>query len=165
MELVASEVMRRSVETVAASLPLPDLERALVRAGVWGFPVLEAGEIVGVVSRSDVVRQLDQERQTATQTSDFYLDAEGFHVIPLATRDDIADRVGERMEHLTVRDVMQPQVIAVAPDQSLRAVAEMMVDHGVHRVLVTREGRLLGVISASDFVRLFAQGRIAAAGR
>jgi CBS domain-containing protein len=64
------------------------------------------------------------------------------------------------MEHLTVGDVMHRQLFAVSPDQPLRAVAETMVDNGIHRVLVTREGRLLGVISTSDFVRLYAQGRI-----
>ena len=72
----------------------------------------------------------------------------------------VADRVGERMEQLTVSDVMHRHLFTVPPNQPLRAVAETMVDNGIHRVLVTRKGRLLGVISTSDFVRLYAQGRI-----
>jgi CBS domain-containing protein len=55
---------------------------------------------------------------------------------------------------------MHRRFFAVSPEQPLRAVAEMMLDNGIHRVLATREGRLLGVISTSDFVRLYAQRRI-----
>jgi CBS domain-containing protein len=39
---------------------------------------------------------------------------------------------------------MHRQVFAVPANQPLRAVAKAMVDNDIHRVLVTREGRLLG---------------------
>jgi CBS domain-containing protein len=160
MDMTATEIMRRCVQTVAASMPLPKLERAFVQAGVSGFPVIDGNQVVGVVSRSDIVRQLDLEHQTAKCTSDFYRDANGFHEVSLKTSTQVADRVGERMEQLTAGDVMHRQIFAVPPDQPLRAVAQTMVDNGIHRVLVTQEGRLLGVISTSDFVRLYVQGRI-----
>jgi CBS domain-containing protein len=160
MDMTATEIMRRCVQTVAASMPLPKLEHAFVQAGVSGFPVIDGNEVVGVVSRSDIVRQLDLEHQTAACTSDFYRDANGFHEVPLKTSTQVADRVGERMEQLTVGDVMHRQIFAVPPDQPLRAIAQTLVDNEIHRVLVTQEGRLLGVISTSDFVRLYAQGRI-----
>lgn len=160
MDMTAGEVMRRCVQTVSPSMSLPELGRAFVRAGVWGFPVVDNDRVVGVVSRTDIVRQLESEHQIAKHTSDFYQDASGFHEVPLTTVDQVADRVGERMEELTVGDVMHRQLFAVDPEQSLRAVAETMIDNVIHRVLVTREERLVGVISTSDFVRLYAQGRI-----
>ena len=159
MEMIATDVMRRCVQTVAANMPLAKLDAAFVESGVSGFPVVEGEKVVGVVSRTDVIRQLDLERQTAQRTSDFYRDGNGFHEIPLTTNLQIADRVGQRIEQLTVRDVMHRQIIAVSPDQPLRTVAQTMVDNDIHRVLVTREGRLLGIISTSDFVRIYAQGR------
>jgi len=159
-DLIATEVMRRSVQTVPASMPLPELERAFVEERVSGFPVLEGNQLVGVVSRSDIVRQMDLERQTAQRTSDFYRDDTGFHEIPLETVTQRADRIGERMEQLTVRDVMHRQLFAVSPEQTLRAIAETMVDNDIHRVLVTHEGKLQGIISTTDFVRLYAQGRL-----
>jgi len=160
MDLVATELMRHDVQTVPASMPLPDLERAFVDSGVSGFPVVDGDQVVGVVSRSDIVRQLDLERQTAQRTSDFYRDDTGFHEIPLETIAQLAGRIGERMEQLTVRDVMHRQLFAVSPEQPLRAIAENMVDNSIHRVLVTREGKLQGIISTTDFVRLYAQGRL-----
>jgi CBS domain-containing protein len=161
--MIATDVMRRCVQTVAANMPLSKLDAAFVESRVSGFPVMEGGKVVGVVSRTDIVRQLDLERQTAQRTSDFYRDGNGFHEIPLTTSLQIADRVGQRIEQLTVRDVMHGQIIAVPPDLPLRSVAQTMVDNDIHRVLVTREGRLLGLISTSDFVRLYAEGRTNAA--
>jgi Predicted transcriptional regulator, contains C-terminal CBS domains len=160
MDMIATEAMRRCVQTVGASMSLPELERAFVRHGVWGFPVVNGDRLVGVVSRSDIVRQLDAEHETAKRTSDFYRDANGFHEVSLTTDDQVEDRIGERMEHLTVSDVMHRHLFAVPPDRPLREVAETMMENGIHRVLVTRDGRLLGVISTSDFVRLYAQGQI-----
>lgn len=160
MDLIASEVMRRSVQTVSADLPLPELERAFVQKGISGFPVVDGEQVIGVVSRMDIVRELDLEHQTAKRTSDYYRDASGFHEVQLQTSEQVAHRVGERMEQLTVGDVMHRQLFAVSPNQPLRAIAETMVDNDIHRVLVTHDGNLLGVISTSDFVRLYAQGRI-----
>jgi CBS domain-containing protein len=64
------------------------------------------------------------------------------------------------MEQLAVGDVMHRQLFAVPPDQPLRAIAQTLVENAIHRVLVTQEGKLLGVILTSDFVRLYALGRV-----
>ncbi len=160
MDLTAEQIMRRNVQTVPASMPLPELERTFLAAGVSGFPVLDGQELVGVVSRYDIIRQLDLEQQTAQRTSDFYRDESGFHEIPLETLAQRAGRIGERMAQLTVGDVMHRQLVAVPPEQPLRAIAETMVDQNIHRVLVTREGKLQGVISTTDFARLYAQGKL-----
>jgi len=64
------------------------------------------------------------------------------------------------MRELTVGDVMHRQLHAVGADQTLRAIAQTMVDNNIHRVLVTRQGRLLGLISTMDIVRLYADGRL-----
>jgi len=160
MDITALEIMRRNVETVPPGMSLPDLEQALLKARVSGFPVVDGDQVVGVVSRFDIVRQLDVEREAATRTSDFYRDASGFHEIALTTSKQLAERIGERMQQLTVGEVMHRQLFAVSPDQTLRAIAETMVDNDIHRVLVTQEGRLLGLISTIDFVRLYARGQI-----
>lgn len=58
MDLVATELMRRDVQTASASMSLPELERAFVESGVSGFPVVDGEQVVGVVSRSDIVVRL-----------------------------------------------------------------------------------------------------------
>jgi CBS domain-containing protein len=160
MDLTAGEVMRRSITSVPSTMLLPELERAFVELRVSGFPVVDGERLVGVVSRSDIVRQLNAEQEVASRISDFYLDAEGFHEVPLRTEAQVSERIGQRMQELTVADVMHGQLYAVGSEQTLRAVAETMVDNNIHRVLVTNQGRLLGLISTMDFAQLYAQGRL-----
>jgi CBS domain-containing protein len=160
MDLVASEVMRRDVKTVHPEMLLPELERTFAASGLTGFPVVDERKVVGVVSRSDIVQQLYVEHAVAVQVSDYYRDADGIHELPLNTPREVAGRVGERMEQLSVRDVMHRRVFAVPPDQPMRSVAQTMTDEQIHRVLVTRDGSLLGIISAMDIVRLYARGRL-----
>ena len=152
--------MHRSVHTVSPALSLAELERALVEREVSGFPVVDGDLVVGVVTRADIVRKLYLEHESAERTSDYFCDASGFHEIPLSTREQKADRVGEQMDQLTVGDIMHRQLHAVSPDQSLRVVAQTMADSKIHRILVIHEGRLHGVVSALDIVRLYADGRI-----
>jgi CBS domain-containing protein len=160
MDLVVKQIMQRSIRTIAPEVTLPELEKAFLKEGVSGFPVVDKGELVGIVSRSDIVRQLFLEHHAAERTSDFYFDETGFHEVPLVTFDQIADRVGERIEKLQVKDVMSGGVIKVSPDQPLKMVAQTLADNHVHRVLVTEEGRLVGLVSSLDLVRLIANGRV-----
>ena len=46
--------------------------------------------------------------------------------------------------------------ISVGPDADLADVAQSMVDRGIHHVVVTDAGAVVGVLSALDFVREFA---------
>lgn len=161
MDLIARELMQRAVSTVPPELPLLELEKRFVEEGFSGFPVTDGDQLLGVVSRTDVVRRLQLERDVAERTSDFYRDATGFHEVPADSLTQIADRVGEALEELTVADVMNHAIHAVPPDQPLRLVAELLVDRRIHRVLVTDHGRLLGVISGTDFVKAYARGKLA----
>jgi CBS-domain-containing membrane protein len=57
------------------------------------------------------------------------------------------------MTRWTVADVMRREVIAVAPDTSLRRVADMLVTHAISAVpVVDTVGRVLGVVSEADLL-------------
>ena len=45
--------------------------------------------------------------------------------------------------------------IEVSADTPIDEVARMMVERGIHHVVVTEQGRVSGVVSALDFVRSF----------
>ena len=61
---------------------------------------------------------------------------------------DETDRVG---------DWMSPRVISVDPEATLFDVCRRMVDERIHRVLVTEESSLLGIITSMDVVRAVAE--------
>jgi CBS domain-containing protein len=59
---------------------------------------------------------------------------------------------------LTVRDIMQKKVETVSPEMTIREVARFWARHGISGAPVTDvSGRVLGVVSSTDLVRLTAE--------
>jgi CBS domain-containing protein len=160
----ARDAMTSDVVHIGADEPLGELERLLLAERLGGVPVLEGGRLVGVVSRSDLLRVLGAERALAEAQSDFYRE---FHEDPSAPSEraareleETAAQVARRMERLRVRDAMTLTVECVDADAPLREVAERMVARRIHRVVVTEGDRLAGIVSALDLVRLVADGSL-----
>lgn len=158
--LRARDVMQSNVSTVEPGLSLARLDEALVREGVSGMPVLENGEVVGVVSRADVVRAFDQASGAAAATQAYYHDVAG------AALDSgtVARMSAENVAGKAVRDVMTSQIVAVSPDDPLREVARILIDRRMHRILVLDGRRLAGLVTTVDLVRAIADGRLVPAG-
>ena len=53
-DLTANDVMQSKVETLPSNLPLPELVKAMSRSHHRGFPVVEDGKLVGIITQSDV---------------------------------------------------------------------------------------------------------------
>lgn len=85
-------------------------------------------------------------------------------VIPVApgdqegvmTKRDIISKVvakGKDPKKLKVREVMTKGLITVPPDCSLRDAAALMMEKGIRRVLVSRGGEVIGIVSDTDIFR------------
>lgn len=159
MAIKVRDIMRTDVETVETDLPLAELERAFVEHRMSGFPVVESGRMVGIVSRSDIVRQLCVERTRAEMALDYYRESVEMDTEPRENFEEVAQRVGNRIEHLTTGDVMIRDVLTISPDATLQQVAQLLVKQHIHRVPVTESDQLVGIVSTLDLVRLFADGR------
>ena len=59
-ELTADDVMQSKVETLPSNLPLPELVKAMSRSHHRGFPVLENGKLVGIITQSDIPKDSKQ---------------------------------------------------------------------------------------------------------
>ena len=60
---------------------------------------------------------------------------------------------GSHMHRLLVREVMQPSVITIRPDQMAADAAQLMEEHGVRRLPVvddSDDGGLVGIVTDSD---------------
>jgi len=141
-------------------MSLIELDQEFLDKRVSGFPVVDDEQLVGVVSRSDVVRRLAFEQHLAETTSDFYRDGEGFHELPTESLQEIAARVGHQIENLCVRDLMSQHLVVVTVDDSIEVAALKLWEDRIHRLPVVDQGRLAGILSSLDLVRLFADGRV-----
>jgi acetoin utilization protein AcuB len=61
------------------------------------------------------------------------------------------------LARLTVREIMTASVIVVDPDRPIGEAARIMIDHKIGALPVVDEGRLVGIVTESDFVRAMAE--------
>ena len=162
------DVMTTPVVQIGPDETLAQLERVLLSARLGGVPVVDGDRLAGVVSRSDILRVLGAERAIAEAQADVYRE---FYDDPFAPsehaaredaeqREGVVQQIAQRMASLRVRDAMTAEVVAVEADTPLQQAAETMAARRIHRLLVTEGGRLAGVVSALDVVRLVGAGRL-----
>jgi CBS domain-containing protein len=148
----AGDLMERHVLSVSPETPLVDVHRLFVEEEISGAPVIDnAGLLLGVISTTDLLRAVEEEQDTALVETDYFRD-----ILPYSAPDwanapeDFQNRLADR----TVEEIMTRGVISVAPTATASEVARTLRKHRVHRVFVVEGGRMLGLISAFDVLRL-----------
>lgn len=159
--LGARDIMTANVRTVKPDMRVPELEHFLIEQNLRGAPVVQDGCLIGVVSRSDIVRQLCVERSFDASLSDYHFEMVSGYSSPEDSLAAIGRRVGARVEDMHVRDVMIRDPLTIEADTGLREVAEFLIEHHIHRAPVVEKGLLVGVLSSLDLVRLVAEGSLA----
>lgn len=158
MTLLARDVMQTDVLTVPPTLSLAELADFLIRERISGVPVIADGQLVGHVSRSDIVRAGSLERSLAGVVAD---GAEPTEFAPAgAPPVGVLASLAPDLRGRSVRDIMVTDVVTVAPDAPLVEVARVLLARHLHRVVVTENRAVRGVISALDLVRLIAEERL-----
>ena len=158
MKIVA-EIMQVVVATVSPACPIPEIEAMFTKHAISALPVVDDKQLVGILSRSDVIRQICVERTVSEVIAEHDWDISGVQENPSETEaiTEIAARLGCRIDHLAAADVMTTKVISIAPDEPVRKAAQMMIDNRVHWLPVVRDERLLGLVSSMDIVRYVAE--------
>ncbi len=160
MSLRASELMTSDVKTVGPEMPLTDLEAFFMNEGVTGAPVVSGERLLGLVSRSDIVRTLAREEKEIHSAISFYhylSPPDGEAPLPELFSLDPGSTLGRHLARLRVKDAMSHGILSVPPDASIEEVCKQMTAHGVHRVLVVEGESLKGLVSALDVVRAVAE--------
>jgi CBS domain-containing protein len=80
-------------------------------------------------------------------------------VIGIISARDLARFHFEKRDPANVRawEVCSYKPVEVGPDITISKVARLMVTKGVHHVLITDNGEIVGIVSALDFVKKFIQ--------
>lgn len=133
--MTVGDLMQLDLVLIRPDATVKEAISSLATAHVSGLPVVDTnGRLVGVVSSSDII---NAEAAMTDHTGR----------IPL-------------LDRTAVEDIMSPRPYTIGPAADVREVARHMHYTGIHRVFVTKEEHLLGVISASDIVRAVASGSI-----
>jgi len=57
---------------------------------------------------------------------------------------------------LKARDIMTPDVVSVAPDRPIGAIADLLEKHRIKRVPVVEGGRVIGIVSRANLIQALA---------
>ena len=136
MPLCARDLLRAEPITIRPEAPFLEVLDLFVKAQIGGAPVVDAaGTVHGIVTSTDLLEAVDQ-------ACDEDVDA-----------GEDADRLDERLDTLTARDIATPELVWATPEEPLGVIAQRMRAEGVHRVLVGTDGRVLGILTAFDLLQ------------
>lgn len=148
-DVPVTEIMRNNVFVTTPDETLHRAAQMLSEQEISGLPVVEDGELIGIITESDIISQ----EITVDPPSYFsFLDA----VIQIPG-DDYEDDL-RRVLAITVRDLMSSPVYSVTEHATVRDVATLMYERHIAPIpVVSESGVVIGIVSRSDIVRLIAK--------
>lgn len=154
--VVVKEVMNPVVLTVRENMTVSELATFLTENEISGAPVEDArGKLVGVVSQRDIV---ENAATNAEEVAERQRPASKMGWGDRLTPDELSQMHFET-EGLLVRDIMTPSVYTVSEEAPVSKVADAMISGHVHRLVVARRGKPVGIVSTMDLLKLLVEPR------
>lgn len=151
--LTAKGVMNPNIISVPADWTIEELSQFLIDKAITCAPVKdENGKLIGVVSLTDIVRHvsLSEIDLRADEPHDYYMHGWEDRLAP----EDLTSFHIEGKPQAFVRDIMTPMIFKVNEHTSIQEVADTMIGGRVHRLLVTHAGRVIGIITTMDMLKV-----------
>lgn len=124
--------MKRQIVSLSPGQTLKDARAILETHDFHHIPVLKDDILVGILSYTDYIRELE-------------------HHFRQAAPGDSAD---QWMERTTIEAIMTTSLLTLSPDSTLRAAIRMFNTHTFHALPVTDvEGHLLGMLTTTDVMK------------
>lgn len=128
--------MTPEVVSVSSTETLERAYQVATTEGVSSVPVQDGDRLVGIISLTDLLRVGIREAGSAAQAK----------TLTFPTR--------------AVAEEMTPTVVTITPETSLADAARVMREKLIHRLFVTQESKLVGVLSTTDLMRVIAEKKV-----
>lgn len=132
-----ADLMSRELISVAPDDTVDRVVQLIHYRGVRHVLVVDAGELAGIISDRDIKRALDPQRGKKKKV----MNLGGLFFL---------------LEPFTVREIMSPSVVSIAPDATVQAAAKTMVAEKIGALPVLEDGKLVGIITETDLLRYLA---------
>ncbi|CAG1016701.1 A-adding tRNA nucleotidyltransferase [Anaerolineales bacterium] len=129
--MLVGERMSHPVISVAPEMPVHDALTMFKKENIRRAPVIKNGKMVGIVSDSDL---LNASPSVATTLSVW--------------------EINSLLSKVTVRHVMTKKVKTIEVDTPIEEAARIMADFKIGGMPVTRKGKIVGMISATDLFKV-----------
>ena len=175
--LKIQEIMSKNLITFTPDTTIREAMEGLTANHLSGAPVVAGGNVVGVVSVTDLLSfvvnapETDDSdgRETVGEAWDEPVpDETDEDNLEVELSDELVDQWVQASDRLvddtsgdgkalldqhTVEEAMTAEIVSVRAETSVRNAAAIMGKHGVHRVLVMEGKKLKGIVSALDIAR------------
>ena len=149
MSVLDHEIMTPTIKAVPPNWTMDRLARFLTDNEITGSPVTDDnGDIIGIATLKDITefrwnasRSGDQPRLTEEEQEE----ARRLRMV-------IFEEMGK--VPVEVRDIMTPIVLSVDEDTPVRDIANIMMREHLHRIFVTRDSKITGIITTYDMLKL-----------
>jgi CBS domain-containing protein len=137
-----ADVMIKNVTSVRATTPFKEIAARLCEQQVSAFPVVDDnGKVIGVVSEADLMPKEALEAGFERHTG----------LSGLLHRAELGKARGE-----TAADLMSRPAVTIRPFDFVSYAAHLMYENRIRCLpVVDRDGRLAGIISRGDVLRVF----------
>lgn len=124
------EMMSKDIEVVDRNDTLLAVEERMAAKQLRHLPVLEQGDIVGIVTQRDLFK--------AAMSS-----AMGYG----------AKAQQAYLQSVRVKEIMVYPVVTVSPDTPVAAAADLIITKGIGCLPVVDDHRLIGIVTKTDLLR------------
>ena len=152
--MLVADLMTTDLITASPQMSLQEAEELFAVNGISGAPVVESGDLIGVISQSDIMQVLHDEQVAAKEVSQYLMSPYPISIPALSEIAQERSAIAQRLHDTTVGDAMTGIPVTVSPEDKVAAAAQAMCAERVHRVLVTKHGELVGLVSALDLAGL-----------
>jgi CBS domain-containing protein len=153
--MLAREIMSKEVACVKKGSTVRDVARILLEKSISAVPIVDEDDRpIGMVSEGDIAAASELRRNERAQwwlaqlAEGESLDSKFLATIQLNKRD--------------VGGIMRSPVISVDENTEVEAIARIMEEKKIKRVVILREGKMVGIVSRADIVRAVATKRVQA---
>jgi CBS domain-containing protein len=146
--LTAKDIMTKSVITLTENQTLAEAWKILASHKITGAPVLDdEGNLTGVVSQTDILRETASEAFDKFPKGLFYNDFPHFDGSYWPTQPDI-------LHEMTVSEVMNSEPICANDDTPISSLASQMRKYKIHRLPITKGTNIVGVVTTMDLIEI-----------
>lgn len=137
-EQLVKDWMTTSVVTISKNTTLPQARQIMLQHNIRHLPVVDDGELVGIVTWGDIRRESASNATSLTRWE-----------------------LNTILDALPVRRFMTASPLTVTPLTGVAKAAQIMVEEKIGGLPVMDQGRLVGIITESDIMRIVVLGKTA----
>lgn len=152
----AGDIMTTDVVTIGPESNIAEAVRLICEHGISGLPVVEInGKLLGIITKTDLIALEYETQFERLYEVDLKSILGSKELNQTSCQKSSIDTEGK--ETTPVETIMKRNVITASPDTPLPMIAKLMQENNVHRIVITENDRVIGIITSMDLLKLIVQ--------